>query len=308
MEFVFFNCRELDKQPERIKKILSEDESVFEKSAKYFGIGNDCKHYRLREENIKNDDCVFSLKDYNKPIISKRWKRIKETRKIKRDTPQSEDLLYDMKILPLAGIYKSPNLQNSSLWNNREISNTKSCDYFALMIDPGKDKIVGVAKAFINKPGSDTYETPEGSDILPNTIEYVYISAVDIHPNYIGQGHCKPLVRFLMNKISEVRPNSTHFSIDNASFTEEGIPACVCYVKSGIENGYDVYYNYYGTDVVNKMTPELCYTSDKDTLYKMPIMYFYVKKKREGGKRRKKKRNTKRKSSINSKRKTKRKN
>ena len=41
MEFVFFNCRELYKQPERIKKILSEDESVFEKSAKYFGIGND---------------------------------------------------------------------------------------------------------------------------------------------------------------------------------------------------------------------------------------------------------------------------
>jgi len=137
---------------------------------------------------------------------------------------------------------------------------------------------------------------PEGVPELPNDITYIYISEVDIHPDYRGRGYCRSLLTFLMNSITALDPSIyTHFSIDNASFTQEGIPACVCYVKSGTENGYDVYYHEKGARI-DKMTPELCYISDEQTKYEMPDTYYYVRKSTEGGKRRIKKK-TKRKKS-----------
>ena len=297
MEFVFFNCRELDQQPERIRRMLSESKNVYDNSDIFWGIGEDCKKYRLNPTNIKNNNCSFSLIDNNKPLISKRWKRLKQTNKIKRDTLQHEDIFYDLGIFPFKAIYKDSRGDVKLIWSHDQTTETKKCDYFALMIDPAKNALAGVAKAYINRPGSDTYEAPKDSEILPDTVEYIYISEVDIHPNYIGKGYCKPLVTFLMDKISEVLPTHKYFSIDNASLNDEGIPACVCYVRSGTENGYDVYYGEYESSMVNKMTPELCYTSDEQTRFKMPDMYYYVRKSTEGGKRRKQKRKTKRRKS-----------
>ena len=82
------------------------------------------------------------------------------------------------------------------------LKDTQKCDYFALMIDPSKDALVGVAKAEISRPGSNIYDVPLGSDILPDKVEYIYIASVDIYPSYIGKGYCRPLVTFIMNKIS----------------------------------------------------------------------------------------------------------
>ena len=299
MEFVFFNCKELDQQPERIRRMLSEGENVYDNSDVFWGIGEDCKKYRLNPANIKNDNCSFSLIDPNTPLISRRWKRLKQTQKFKRDTLQNEDIFYDLGILPFKGIYKHSKPDGKLIWSRNQAAETKNCDYFALMIDPEKNALAGVAKAYINRPGSDTYEAPLGSDILPDTVEYIYISEVDIHPNYIGKGYCRPLVTFLMDKISEVLPTHKYFSIDNASINDEGIPACVCYVRSGTENGYDVYYGEYQSSMVNKMTPELCYTSDEQTRFKMPDMYYYVRKSTEGGKRRIKKKTKRKKSKKN---------
>lgn len=297
MEFVFFNCRELDQQPERIRRMLSESKDVYDYSDIFWGIGEDCKKYRLNPTNIKNNNCSFSLIDTNRPLISKKWKRLKKTNKIKRDTPQNEDIFYDLGIFPFKAIYKDSRGDVKLIWSHDQTTETKKCDYFALMIDPAKNALAGVAKAYINRPGSDTYEAPKDSEILPDTVEYIYISEVDIHPNYIGKGYCKPLVSFLMDKISEVLPTHKYFSIDNASINDEGIPACVCYVRSGTENGYDVYYSKYKSNIVNKMTPELCYISDEQTKYEMPDTYYYVRKSTEGGKRRKQKRKTKRRKS-----------
>jgi len=284
MEFVFFKCNELDKQPERIREILLDGENIYDNNDDFWGIGEDCKKYRLNHSNITNNNCSFSLVDPNKPLTSKKWKQIKQTRKIKRDTPQNEGILNDLNITPFRAIYKNPKPSRKMLWVHKPTISTSRCDFFALMIDSSVNKLAGIAKAIINRPGSSSYEIPQGSTILPDTIDYIYISEVDLHPSYIGKGLCKPLVKFLMNKIAEISPSYKYFSIDNASINDEGIPACVCYVKSGTENGYDVYYSEYKSNIVNKMTPELCYISDDKTQFKMPDVYYYVKKSTRGGK------------------------
>ena len=175
------------------------------------------------------------------------------------------------------------------------------------MIDSTKNSIAGVAKANIEKPGeTESYDIPKGIPELPDDITYIYISEVDIHPDYRGGGYCRTLLTFLMNSISAIAPSIyTHFSIYNISFTQEGIPACLCYVKSGTENGYDVYYHEDGPRI-DKMTPELCYKSDERTKFKLPDFYYYVKKGTKCGKRKKKKKTQRKKGKKNN-RKTRRK-
>ena len=304
MEFVFFNCKELDQQPERIRRLFLKGEDIFDNSDVFWGIGKDCKKYRLEPSNIKNatgqaDNYCFSLIDTNKPLVSKKWQSVKKNNTIERDTLQSEDIFNRLGIMPFKAIYKDSRPYSKKIWSDSYAKDRQKCDFFALMIDPKKNELAGVAKAEISRPGSNIYEVPLGSDILPYGVEYIYISEVDIHPNYMGKRYCRPLVTFLMNKISEILPTHKYFSITNASINDEGIPACVCYVRSGTENGYDVYYSKYKSNIVNKMTPELCYISDEQTKYEMPDTYYYVRKSTEGGKRRKKKKTKRRKSKKN---------
>ena len=201
-----------------------------------------------------------------------------------------------MGILPFKEVKISEH-KRRPLWKHDDISSLKYCDFFALMIDTTKNAIAGVAKANIETPETVSYDVPKGIPELPDDITYIYISELDIHPDYRGRGHCRSLLTFLMEKINRLEPSIyTHFSINNVSFTKEGIPACVCYVKSGTENGYDVYYHE-NRARIDKMTPELCYKSDERTKFKLPDFYYYIKKDTKGGKRRIKKRKTRRKKS-----------
>jgi hypothetical protein len=45
-----------------------------------------------------------------------------------------------------------------------------------------------------------------------------------------------------MDKFTELPEKYTSFYIENESDTGEGIPACLCYVKAGQEQGYEVFY------------------------------------------------------------------
>ena len=295
MEFIFFNCKELEKQPIDIQKMLSKGKDVPPKP-NFIGIDQNDNEYRLDPDNIEvTGSGVFSkFKDHETPLLAKRWKTYKTARKIKRDTPQSKKLLEKWGVLPFKQVKLSEH-KRRPLWKHADISSLKYCDFFALMIDRTKNAIAGVAKANIETPETESYDVPKGIPELPDDITYIYISEVDIHPDYRGGGHCRSLLTFLMNNITALDPSIyTHFSIHNVSFTQEGIPACVCYVKSGTENGYDVYYHENGPRI-DKMTPELCYKSDERTKFKLPDFYYYVKKDTEGGKRRIKKKKTKRK-------------
>jgi hypothetical protein len=296
MEFVFFNCKEIEKQPPHIQAMLLEGDDVPPKP-NYVGVDQNNNEYALDYDNIEvTDSGLFSrFKNQEKPLLPKRWKTYKTAKKIKRDTPQSKKLLEERGILPFKEVKLSEH-KRRPLWKHANISSLKYCDFFALMIDSDKNSIAGVAKANIETPETESYYVPKGIPELPDNITYIYISEVDIHPDYRGKHCCKRLLTFLMNSISAIAPSIyTHFSINNVSFTKEGIPACVCYVKSGTENGYDVYYHENGPRI-DKMTPELCYKSDERTEFKIPDFYYYVKKKdTKGGKRKNYKKKTRKK-------------
>ena len=173
------------------------------------------------------------------------------------------------------------------------------CDFFAIILDnenPNDVKIVGTAKAEIYD--SDTSEQilkdispylkrkdkPNSNDVVVN------IQSVIIEDPYKGKGLCKQLVKFLMDNITKSNPSIRFFKIVNASETLDGIPACKCYVKSGDEQDYDVYFdtiknhwlwgNYYE---MKKMSKERCVGGED-----MPREYMYVKPKKVGGKKKRK--------------------
>jgi hypothetical protein len=177
-------------------------------------------------------------------------------------------------------------------WNHESITSVKNCDYVAMIFNRSKREIVGVAKAKIYSSDEwDIHEYGVNIDKQPELINdkaYVYISEVDVHPDYIGNKFCKKLVKYLMENVAVLSPDYTHFFIENASKTGGGIPACICYVKSGTENFYDLYYYNKNSQSLKTMSPQLCITSDEDTLYSIPQTYFYVKKQDKGGKRKKK--------------------
>jgi hypothetical protein len=157
------------------------------------------------------------------------------------------------------------------------------CDFFALIIDktnPNDVKIVGRAKAAKVDPGLSQILLKDVCPVLknkdkpkPNDI-IVDIKSIDIYDGYQGQGLCTKLVKFCMEEIRKNHPEIRFFNIYNASFTSDGIPACKCYVKSGKEGGYDVYFvNYKNQNEKKKMSKEKCIGGNdmpRDYMYVMP--------------------------------------
>ena len=127
--------------------------------------------------------------------------------------------------------------------------NYEECDFYAVLIDTEKNNVVGRVKAIVFKPGipNDKMDVEDIESIIPDVkklpkdYDYIYISDVDINPEYRGKKYCQKLLQFLMDEIYKVDVKYKYFVITNVSETEQGIPACRCYIKSGLENGYDVY-------------------------------------------------------------------
>uniref|UniRef100_A0A6C0IXJ3 Uncharacterized protein n=1 Tax=viral metagenome TaxID=1070528 RepID=A0A6C0IXJ3_9ZZZZ len=46
--------------------------------------------------------------------------------------------------------------------------------------------------------------------------------------------------------------------INNASQTNQGIPACICYIKAGTDNQYKLQYNDYKTNEFKNMNVTYC--------------------------------------------------
>jgi len=84
----------------------------------------------------------------------------------------------------------------------------------------------------------------------------LYISKVDIRPDYQGTGLCKPLLKYTLEILKSIGYNMLF--IDNASKTRDGIPACICYLKAGIENGYSVHVKDKESEEFRVMTENDC--------------------------------------------------
>ena len=102
---------------------------------------------------------------------------------------------------------------------------------------------------------------------IPNSSFNLYIARVDIHPDYRDKGLCKPLVSYMIKQLKILGYKSLF--INNASSTSNGVPACFCYFKAGINNDYTLTYNK-GSSFI-RMVEEDCKLVDN----KLPRDYFY---------------------------------
>jgi len=197
-----------------------------------------------------------------------------------------------MKLWPIVNIEKNtPSLQlhwNSDLKKNIDEVTGKECGYMAYMIDKRISKLAGVAKGNIIHPRDEAEDFPKDNPKIPLDREYVYISNIDIHPNYRGKGLCKSFLKKFMDKFTEISEKYTSFYIENASGTGEGVPACICYVKAGQEQGYEVFYLIRNKNKVELMSTEECIFSTENPI-DLPRSYFYIKPSMTGSGKKKKK-------------------
>ena len=173
-------------------------------------------------------------------------------------------------------------------------SGKQLCDFMALILDrtnPEDVKIIGTTKARLYDSETSRYILKEISPNLPRNDKpvldelVVYIQEVNIYDSFKGKGLCKELLKFLMDNVTKTHPSIRFFKITNTSERLDGISTCKCYVKSGHERKYDVYFDtlknhwLWGNYIeMNEMSNEKC-LDGKD----MPRDYMYVKPKKRGG-------------------------
>jgi len=104
---------------------------------------------------------------------------------------------------------------------------------------------------------------------IPNRSFDLYIARVDIHPDHRGKGLCKPLVSYMIKQLKLL--GYKFLFINNASLTSNGVPACFCYYKAGINNDYTMQYKNYKDSTFTKMIEDDC----KLVANKLPKDYYY---------------------------------
>lgn len=294
-EVVFFPCSDFYKLDPRILDIIRNDEDVVIKIDRYTGISPDTLQRRLNPDNIEEKDGVFTIKNPDNTFTTRKWETLKKKNNIKRNTPQTEEILRSINLFPIRNIKKLTSSEQV-IWNSDYRKACEGCDYMAYMIDLTKGKLIGVSKAKIIDPQKNLDDFPKNNPTIPLDKKYIYISEVNIHPNYIGKKLCKPFLKEFMDKFTELPEKYTSFYIENASDTGEGIPACLCYVKAGQEQGYEVFYVIKYKNIVEVMSRDECFFSTENPV-NMPTSYFYIKPSMTGsGKKTKRKRNKKTKS------------
>ncbi len=100
----------------------------------------------------------------------------------------------------------------------------------------------------------------------------LYISDVDVRPDFQGQGLCKPITSYMIKHLK--RLGFDMLFIENASDTRGGVPACICYYKAGIENNYNMRYkdHYDKSKPFKKMHMSDCLRP----IDELPSTYYYV--------------------------------
>jgi len=306
MEFIFFNCKDYQSLDKRIKSLFEKSHPRPIKTAS--GSSKNYTNYPLNPDKLKddkNDKGSYDFIDPNEqePLTELGWATVKSSNGLPRDLPQTRAKLEELGIMPFRYQLKFNNDAQirEGLWEGEEPEDPRCYEqdiYYALILHTTNGKVVGRARAHPIWQHELEQETGIKSQFngLPKDIKYMYISRVDINPEYRGQKMCEKLVSFIMSKISEAKPDCNHFVIYNASRTANGIPACRCYVKSGNKSGFKVHEEHWETQLpdgswgegLNEMTLDKCIGKSKG----MPDIYYYVKARRSGGK---KKRQTKRK-------------
>ena len=306
MESIFFNCKDYESLDKRIKSLFEKSHPRLDKTAS--GSGKNFQNYPLNPDKLKddkNDEGSYDFIDANEqePLTELGWATVKSSNGLPRDLPQTRAKLEELGIMPFRYQLKfNKDVQiRDGLWEGEDPEDLPCYEedtYYALILDTKNGKVVGRARAHpISQYGLEQ-ETGKKSEFkgLPKDIKYMYISRVDINPMYRGQKCCDKLVSFIMREISKAKPACNHFVIFNASDTVDGIPACRCYVKSGIASGFKVHEEQWESQLpdgrwvqaLNEMTVDKCVGTHEG----MPDIYFYVKNPSKGGKKKNKNKKT----------------
>jgi len=150
---------------------------------------------------------------------------------------------------------------------------TGQTQYFFYIINNETD-VVGYA-------GVELLINPE--DVNYNTIRAYdtncYIAEVNIREDFRSNHLCVPFLTFVINTLNSLGFQKIY--IENSSQTNDGIPACFCYYKAGLNNNYNMYYQTnenenkakQKSDVkLHKMSPDYCLSKNNNN------NYYYISK------------------------------
>ena len=110
------------------------------------------------------------------------------------------------------------------------------------------------------------------------------IDKVLVKKEYQGRGYCKKLLTYFIGQLKLLGIKS--MTIYNASrvgppIGHPGEPACKCYFSSGIDNGYNVYYNLDEEGEKKELTYEMC--KENPNVCAGAIYYYELKQSQGGG-------------------------
>ena len=281
--FLDFTDEHSEVEPEYIE-LIKNDKPFYQDVYFFFGISADGQEYKLKttdslEPNF-SPDITFKLKNEDKPLVIGEWGRIRKEQLLIKGTDwkpneqQSIARLEELRIMPFKDIIIKP-IQRKT-WDIHNNLKDDPSIFYAMLID--SDRIIGRCTAeFIAPEKLDLYEVPEYLQQDKET-EFIYISRVDIHPDYLGKRKCKPLVTFMIDSILsklELKLESKFlFFIENASQTRAGIPACLCYTRAGRESKYklNVFYPHSTEPRLEPISDDQCKIGGE----KMPRTYYYT--------------------------------
>jgi hypothetical protein len=268
--------------------LIKNDKPFYQDVYFFFGIGYNGQEYKLKTNDspYSNDspEIIFKLKYENKPIVFMEWKKIRIDQLYIEGTNWTQNEKQSIARLEEIGILSKGNFKEIIIkpiqmktWDIHEDLKKDPSIFYAIMIDA--DRIIGRCMAeFISPDKLDNYEIPEYLQQDKEMI-YIYISSVDIHPNYLGKRRCKPLVTFMIksiiSKLGLKSKSKLIFFIENASQTQGGIPACLCYIRAGWDSNLEVFYPNNAGSRLDPMNEELCKIGGKT----MPITYYYISNK-----------------------------
>lgn len=270
-KFVYFG-RNKEVWDKTYLSLIENNEDITEDIRYRYIKTRDGKEYRIRDDCINDKDEIL---DNNQNILTIiRLKKFCETEEYKKKVvegifPENYRDIDQNQIL-FRNFIKKFKIQigysQKILWSVKKLLSQDNNHFISFIIY--NSDVIGYAMGEILKK----------EDIEDEYIAYStrgYISSVKIRNDFQNKNLCTPLVTFLVNNMKN--EGIEKIFIDNASITNNGISACFCYYKAGINNNYNMYYQPQENQgksniIINKMNKEYCLTPGIKT------RYYYISK------------------------------
>jgi hypothetical protein len=233
---------------------------------RWFIIDNSGIEYKIKKSSVLNKDgetptlCVNGCYHISVFASNKIFTLFKKNNDIDKDV-ECNGYFIETYLSHVQIINKTVNIP-TIIWNVRSILDQL---YAAILII--NDVVVGKIDCQILDQSEIEDYIRDKYIMYPNM--NLYISRVDIHPDYQGNHLCKPLVSYMIKHLR--RLGYEMMFIENASIIRGGVPACFCYYKAGIDNNYKMRYKA-KDNTFKKMNNDHC----TNGLRKHDNIYYYI--------------------------------